>query len=115
MLLLPLLLAACGADPVQLSTVAASVTVGSIVVLQRSPFDALWSLVTGQDCSAVRVEQGKSWCRPVEPPPEPQQYCTRSLANVDCWSVPSGAGPGVADGPSSLTPAQEAYRTRRWP
>ena len=68
--LLPLLLlAACGASPVALTSVAGGVTAGSVAVLHRTPFDALWSLVTGRDCSMVRLDQGKSWCRPQEPKP----------------------------------------------
>ncbi len=110
-----LLLAGCQADPVQLTSVVGGVTVGSIVVLQRSPFDALWSLVTGRDCSVVRLEQGETWCRPIEPPPQPPPYCTRSLGTVDCWTYAPTLRPGVADGPNTLTPAQEANRTRRWP
>ena len=110
-----LLLAACQANPVELTTVVGGVTVGSVAVLQRTPFDAAWSLVTGRDCSMVRLEQGKSCCRPVEPEPEAPPYCTRSLGVVDCWADPAGKPPPVADGPPALTPAQEAHRTRRWP
>ena len=113
--LLPLLLVACQANPVELTSVVGGVTVGSIALLQRSPFDAVWSLVTGQDCSVVRLDQGESWCRPPEPPPEPPPYCTRSLGSVDCWADPAGHPPEVADGPRTLTPAQEANRTRHWP
>jgi hypothetical protein len=45
-------------------------------------------------------------------------YCTRSLGAVDCWRQPPLAMPlqrGVADGRATLTPGQEANRTRRWP
>ena len=57
--------------------------------------------------------------KPVEPPPAPPAFCTRSLGTVDCWSNPgalnSPPARGVADGPSTLTPAQEINRTSRWP
>jgi len=86
-----------------------------VAVIHRTPFDALWSLVTGRDCSAVRLDQGKSYCRPVEPPPEPQPYCTASLGVVDCWANAVGQPPEVSAGPGTLTPAQEANRTRGWP
>jgi hypothetical protein len=114
-LCLLVLLGGCGADPLTMATVAVGTTAGSVAVIHRTPFDALWSLATGRDCSAVRLDQGKSYCRPVEPPPAPQPYCTRSLAVADCWANPAGQPPPLGDGPSVLTPAQEADRTRRWP
>jgi hypothetical protein len=117
MLLLPLLvpLGGCGADPVTLTSVVVGTAAGSVAVIQRTPVDALYSLVTGRDCSVVRLDQGLSYCRPVEPPPVPQPYCTRSLGVADCWADPAGQPPQQADGPAGLTPAQEANRTRRWP
>jgi hypothetical protein len=113
-----LLLAACGATPEQALTGAAALGIGSIAVIQRSPLDAVYSTVTGRDCSIVRLDQGKSYCRPVEPPPETPPYCTRSLAVADCWQDPASLPdhpPELADGPRTLTPAQEADRLRRWP
>lgn len=114
LLLTLLLLSGCveGAEAV------AAVTVGSVTIIGRTPIDAAHSLVTGKDCSMVRLDQGKTYCRPIEPPPDPQPYCTRSLAVVDCWMDPAAVpnlGPDVANGPSTLTPAQEADRTRTWP
>jgi hypothetical protein len=113
-----LLLAGCGATPEQMATVGVAVSVGSIAVIQRSPLDAAYSVLSGWDCSVVRLEQGKSYCRPVEPPPEPPPYCTRSLGVANCWQDPASLPdhpPSLGDGPSTLTPAQEADRTRRWP
>ncbi len=113
-----LLLAGCGATPEQALTGVAALGVGSIAVIQRSPFDAAYSVITGKDCSVVRLDQGKSYCRPVEPPPETPPYCTRSLGVADCWQDPASLPdhpPALGDGPSTLTPAQEADRTRRWP
>jgi hypothetical protein len=113
-----LLLAGCGATPEQLATGAVAVSVGSIAVIQRSPLDAAYSVLSGKDCSVVRLEQGKSYCRPVEPPPEPPPFCTRSLGVANCWQDPGSPPdhpPSLGDGPSTLTPAQEADRTRRWP
>ncbi|HUN42629.1 MAG TPA: hypothetical protein VMU81_20230 [Acetobacteraceae bacterium] len=109
------LLGGCGADPVTLTTVVMGTAAGSVAVMQRTPIDAAYSLATGKDCSVVRLDQGKSYCRPVEPPPSPQPYCTRSLGVTDCWADPAGEPPQQADGPNVLTPAQEANRTRRWP
>ena len=114
LLLLALVLSSCDAA----YEGVAAVTVGSIATIHRTPIDAVVSLVTGKDCSAVRLEQGKTYCRPMEPKPETPPYCTRSLGVVDCWTDPAtmvDLPPQVADGPSALTPEQEANRTRRWP
>jgi hypothetical protein len=92
--------------------------IGSVMTIDRAPVDALYSLVTGKDCSIVRLDQGKSYCRPQDPPPRIPDFCTRSLGVVDCWQQPdlmASRYHGVADGPTGLTPEQEAYRTRRWP
>lgn len=55
------------------------------------------------------------WTKPVEPPPAPPAFCTRSLGVVDCWANPEALNSppprGVADGPRTLTPAQEINRT----
>ncbi|WP_240048319.1 hypothetical protein [Crenalkalicoccus roseus] len=115
--LLLLLLPLAGCDATGLGA-AAAVTAGSVAVIGRTPVDAVVSLASGRDCSAVRLDRGLSYCAPREPPPAPPPYCTRSLGRVDCWTQPPLAlpyVPGVADGPARLTPAQEAHRTRRWP
>jgi hypothetical protein len=113
-----LLLAGCGATPDQVIPGVALFGIGTIAVLQRSPFDALLSGVSGRDCSIVRLDQGKSYCRPVEPPPASPPYCTRSLGVVDCWFDPArlpDRAPEVSAGPRVLTPEQEADRIRGWP
>jgi hypothetical protein len=90
----------------------------TIPVIHRTVPDAVYSLWTGRDCSVVRLDEGKTYCRPLEPPPEPPAFCTRSLGSVDCWLDPAtvpGHPRGVADGPSGLTAEQEANRLRTWP
>jgi hypothetical protein len=90
----------------------------SVAIFHRSLFDVFYSGITGRDCSVVRLDEGKSYCRSPDPPVPVQPYCTRSLGVVDCWSDPAGMNslpPQVADGPSALTPEQERYRLRRWP
>ena len=118
-LLLSLLpLAACGMTDNLVATVGVAANVGSVATIQRTPMDAVYSLWTGRDCSVVRLDQGKTYCRPVEPKPEPPPYCTRTLGAVDCWQNPAtvpGHPRGLADGPAVLTPAQEANRVRTWP
>jgi hypothetical protein len=116
LLLASSLLAGCGATPEQLLTGVGGVGIASIAIIHRSPLDAAYSLVSGRDCSVVRLDEGKTYCRPLEPPPPPVPFCTRSLGVVDCWTAPpSPTGREVADGPRTLSPEQEAYRSRRWP
>lgn len=111
-------LGGCGADPVTLTAVTVGTAAGSIAVMHRTPVDAVVSLASGRDCSVVRLDQGKSYCKPPEARPATPPYCTRSLGVVDCWFAPEampGVGHEVADGPRTLTPAQDANRTRWWP
>ncbi len=110
--LLLLLLAGC--DPTGLG-IGAAVTVGSVAIMGRTPADAVVSLASGLDCSAVRLARDQSYCAPEEAPPAPPAFCTRSLGQVDCWPEPIPGLRGVADGPAGLTAAQDAHRTRRWP
>ena len=117
-LLLILLLAGCDITPVGVATTVAGAGAGSIAIIQRSPADAIYSLATGTDCSVVRLDRGQTYCRPVEPEPPAQPFCTRSLGVVDCWQDRGGLPDhpaSVADGPNTLTPEQEANRTRKWP
>src|SRR5690242_13694503 len=117
--LLPLLLlTACGGTPEQILTGVAALNIGSIVVIQRSPADALVSVVSGKDCSVVRLDQGKSYCRETEPPPETPPFCTRSLGVADCWRDPASLPDHpsqLGDGPHQLTPEQDANRRQGWP
>jgi hypothetical protein len=113
-----LLLTGCGASPDWVATAAVAPQVASIAIIHRSPFDAIFSLLSGKDCSVVRLDRGEAYCRPVESEPPAQPLCTRSLGVVDCWDDPSavaGHPKGVANGPDTLTPAQEANRARTWP
>ncbi len=117
-ILVLLLLAGYGLTPEQAATVGVAGAVGSIALIQRSPFDAIYSVISGRDCSIVRRDAGKSYCKPIEPPPEQQPYCTRSLGVVDCWADPAklpNRPPQVGDGPRDLTPEQEADRVKGWP
>lgn len=89
-----------------------------IAIFHRSVFDMLVSGISGEDCSVVRMDRGQTYCRHPSPPIPPQPYCTRSLGVPDCWVNPQALPdhpPQIADGPSSLTAAQNQYRLRRWP
>jgi len=119
---LPLILSlgGCGATIAGMPAagVLAAADAGTIIMLDRGMADVAVSLVSGRDCSVVRVARGETYCAPVEPPPAPPPLCTRSLGGIDCWETPPAALPphrGVADGRATLTPAQEARRTARWP
>lgn len=119
LLVLPVLaLAACGSWTEPAGAFVAA-DAASVTVFGRSIGDLFFSGVTGRNCSVVRLDDGKSWCKPIEPPPAPAPFCTRSLGTIDCWTNPEALnGPprrGVADGPGGLTPEQEANRTARWP
>jgi hypothetical protein len=108
------LLAGCGVDPLG---AAAVVGLATIPVFGRSGADILVSGLSGRDCSVVRLEQGKSYCRRPDPPIEAAPICTRSLGGIDCWTNPDAFPTPLrplADAPAP-TAEQEEYRTRRWP
>jgi len=108
-------LAGCCASPVApiLGAMAPAQT-----LLQRTPVDAVVSLVTGLDCSAVRWDGGRGYCVLPEPPPPIPPYCSNSLGGVDCWRDPAllaNRPHELANGPRFLTVDQQAYRTCPWP
>ena len=114
-------LSACGAANVADFNIAGAASLAAVPVLGRTLPDAIVSTVTGRDCSLVRSEQGKSYCRPTDPPwaeeVAAQPSCARSLGSVDCWSNPEAftvRPQNIADAPMP-TAEQEAYRTRSWP
>ncbi len=112
-LLLPLLAGGC----VETAATAVGVSVAAVPLIGRTLPDVVVSAVAGADCSLVRLDAGKSYCAPEEKPPVAPLVCTRSLGIVDCWHNPKDLGVAyteVADGPRTLTPAQEAHRTRPW-
>ena len=116
--LIPGLLTGCGVPVTEPTGALVFVNIAAIPIMQRTPFDAAWSIATGQDCSVVRWDKGLSYCRKLEAPPVPPPFCSRSLGGVDCWADPaslSNRPRELADGARSLTPAQEAHRTRTWP
>lgn len=117
-LLAALLLQSACTVPPEPFAVAAPIEAASVMIFQRDVLDLIWSGLTGRDCSIVRLDQGQSYCRPIDPPPGPLPYCTRSIGRVDCWTsaaVLPDPPPGVADGPNKLTDVQESRRTKGWP
>jgi hypothetical protein len=113
-----LALTGCGISDNLGAAIGSGAMIASVATIQRTPADALYSWWTGRDCSVVRLDQGKTYCRAIEPAPDPPVYCTRSLGSVNCWKDPEtvpGHPRGVADGPTTLTAEQEADRIRTWP
>jgi hypothetical protein len=116
-ILLALATAGCGVPAwVPISAVAAA-DVASVMVFGRSMGDIVYSAVSGRDCSVVRLDTNQTYCVPQLGPLPPQQFCTHSLGNVDCWVNPWALNDNprpLADEPTP-TPLQDAYRTARWP
>lgn len=120
LLMVFMLLAGCesiGAPGAPLLAIPAVAEGASLVLTQRGIGDNVVSLLTGQDCSYVRLAKGQTYCAS-DPPPPVQPMCTRSLGKVDCWTTPPVATPpyrDVRDGPYELTAEQERNRRARWP
>lgn len=120
-ILLPtlMLLAGCaavGAPGAPLIAIPAVVEAVSLRAFGRTTGDSIVSLVTGADCSIARIGRGEAYCGR-DDAPAPPPMCTRSLGAVDCWTVPPAAWPpyrGVANGPSTLSEAQDNNRIG-WP
>ena len=49
--------------------------------------DHVTSYKTGKDCSTVRAEQGRTYCREDEPNPIGNQHCYKTLGDVMCYTV----------------------------
>lgn len=63
----------------------------SVMATDKTIPDHLVSYRSGKDCSTVRVEQGRTYCREDEPNPQPVAYCYRTLGDVTCYSQPDPA------------------------
>lgn len=117
-LLLLIPLAGCGLSAGADAGIGIGTNVLALTTIHRTIPDAVISLVTGKDCSMVRLDNGKSYCRHPHPLPPPPPYCTQTLGNATCWSDPAQLpdhAPQVAAGPYRLTAAQLANRDRGWP
>jgi hypothetical protein len=103
---------AVGAPGAPLLAIPAAVEGVALRAFGRTIGDSVVSLVTGEDCSIARIGRGEAYCGR-DDAPAPPPLCTRSLGAVDCWTLPPAGYPayrGVADGPATLTEAQENNR-----
>ena len=72
---------------------------GLVMATDKTLSDHLVSYQTGKDCSTVRAEQGRTYCREDEPNPMPVVHCYQTLGDVTCYSAPDPARkPGEAIG-----------------
>ncbi len=107
-------LAGCGTWAAPVAVLSAA-SFGPVPVIQRTPGDVVASVLTGRDCSIVRLDKQESYCKEPELPRR-QPYCTRSLGVVDCWIDPQAVRPtppDVADAPS-LTAQQLMDLHKTW-
>ncbi len=111
LLMLPLLAGCTGAE------VFLGVEAASVAVFGRDVVDIGVSAATGRDCSLVRLDRHQTYCAPRETLPPPPPFCTRTLADVQCWTDPERfASPPrqIVDAPA-LTPEQVEQVGARWP
>lgn len=111
-------LSGCGAAFVEPAGAFVAASAATVPVFGRTVPDIVYSAISGRDCSMVRLDQGRSYCRPTDPPLSAQPFCTRSLGDVQCWANPEALGPAAGKSVADAAPPtaeQEAYRTRRWP
>lgn len=90
---------------------------GSVAVFGRGIVDIGVSAATGRDCSVVHLDRRQDYCAPRERLPGPEPYCSRTLADVQCWSDPQdfvSVPRQIVDTPH-LTTEQERQVTARWP
>ena len=112
-----LLLAGC-AGPGAAAGIAIGANVLALTTIHRTVPDAVISLISGKDCSMVRLDENESYCRHPRPLPPPPPYCTQTIGQITCWRDPQDLpdhAPQVAEGPQTLTAAQLANRDRTWP
>jgi len=64
------------------------VNTGVTMASDKTIGDHLVSFQSGKDCSTVRVEQGRTYCKEDEPNPIPDVHCYRTIGDVTCYSEP---------------------------
>jgi hypothetical protein len=57
----------------------------SVVTTDKTLSDHAVSYLSGKDCSTVRKETGRSYCKEDERNPTPTVHCYRNLGGVTCY------------------------------
>lgn len=65
---------------------ASIISTGLVMGSDKTLTDHIQSYRSGKDCSTVRIEKGRTYCREDEPNPIPKVICYRTLADVMCYS-----------------------------
>ena len=75
------------------------ISAGVVMATDKTLADHLVSFRTGKNCSTVRIEQGRTYCREDEPNPMPNVHCYQTLGDVMCYAAPDPSRrPGDAIG-----------------
>ncbi len=93
------------------------VEAASVAVFGRDVIDIGVSAISGRDCSVVRLDRKQPYCAAREELPPPPPFCSRTLANVQCWADPEhfpSQPRQIADTPG-LTVEQTEQVKARWP
>lgn len=65
----------------------------SLIGTDKTVGDHVISLASGKDCSSVRSEQGKTYCKEDQiAAPKPEMYCYRNIGQVTCYEKPQPYG-----------------------
>lgn len=60
----------------------------SLMTTDKTLPDQLISLAARKDCSILRRQRGRTYCREDEPNPAPNVYCFHTLGRAECFSKP---------------------------
>ena len=67
------------------------ISAGVLMATDKTLGDHYASYTTGKNCSSVRLEQGRTYCREDEPNPIPTVHCYRTIGDVTCYAEPDPA------------------------
>ncbi len=65
---------------------------GTLMTTDKTVADHVISWASGKDCSTVRWELGRTYCKEDEPRPVANVYCYRTLGDVTCYDRPDPYG-----------------------